>query len=103
MTREKLQHFQKCHAHISHSHFLLVMAQLVRATHGRALDLATPIEVPTLVIWGEEDVALDLICLEGTERYVRDLTIRRLPGVSHWVQQDAPDAVNALLKEALLF
>ncbi len=66
-------------------------------------DLARMIEVPTLVIWGEEDVALDLICLEGTERYVRDLTIRRLPGVSHWVQQDAPEAVNALLKEALLF
>ena len=64
-------------------------------------DLARVIETPTLVIWGEDDVALDLICLEGTERYVRTLTLRRLPGVSHWVQQDTPDVVNGLLREFL--
>ena len=53
------------------------------------------------MVWGEEDAALDLICLEGTERYVRDLTLRRLPGVTHWVQQDAPEAVNAMLRAFL--
>jgi len=57
--------------------------------------------VPTLMIWGEQDVALDLICLHGTERYVRDLALQRLPGISHWVQQDAPQAVNRLLQEFL--
>jgi len=67
----------------------------------RMPDLTRVIEVPTLVVWGERDVALDLICLEGTERYVRDLTLKRLPGVSHWVQQDAPEAVNGLLREFL--
>ncbi len=67
----------------------------------RMPDLARVIETPTLVVWGERDVALDLICLDGTERYVRDLTLKRLPGVSHWVQQDAPDAVNGLLREFL--
>ena len=35
--------------------------------------------MPTLVVWGERDVALDLICLNGTERHVRDLTMKRLP------------------------
>ncbi len=59
--------------------------------------LDTPIEVPVLVIWGEQDVALDIISLDGTERYVHDLRIERLPGVSHWVQQHAPERVNALL------
>lgn len=59
------------------------------------------IEIPVLVIWGEEDVALDLICLDGTDRYVRDLRIERLPGISHWVQQHAPDRVNALLQHFL--
>ena len=67
----------------------------------RMPDLARVIEVPTLVVWGEQDVALDLVCLDGTERYVRDLTLKRLPGVSHWVQQDAPEAVNKLLQEFL--
>ena len=68
---------------------------------GQMADLARPIEVPTLVIWGENDVALDVICLEGTERYVTNLRIARLPGVSHWVQQDAPDRVNTLLQAFL--
>jgi pimeloyl-ACP methyl ester carboxylesterase len=55
------------------------------------------IDVPTLMIWGEADTALTKATTFGTERYVRDLTMRYLPGVSHWVQQDAPLAVNALL------
>ena len=67
----------------------------------RTLNLAQVIGVPTLVVWGERDVALDPICLNGTERYVRDLRVERLPGVSHWVQQDAPKVVNELLREFL--
>jgi pimeloyl-ACP methyl ester carboxylesterase len=55
------------------------------------------IEVPTLMVWGEADTALGLECTEGYGPYVRDLTLERLPGVSHWVQQEAPEAVNAIL------
>jgi pimeloyl-ACP methyl ester carboxylesterase len=29
---------------------------------------------------------------------VSDLTLRYLPQVSHWVQQEAPEAVNAMIK-----
>ena len=55
------------------------------------------ITVPTLMIWGEEDSAL---CVETTDRMdplVTDFTLRRLPDVSHWVQQEAPDTVNAMI------
>jgi pimeloyl-ACP methyl ester carboxylesterase len=55
----------------------------IRLRSSRALNLAQVIEVPTLVVWGEQDVALDPICLNGTEHYVRDLTVKRLRGVSH--------------------
>ena len=55
------------------------------------------IAVPTLMIWGEADVALTKATTYGTERYVDDLTLRYLPGVSHWVQQDAPEDVNRML------
>jgi epoxide hydrolase 4 len=55
------------------------------------------IDVPTLMIWGEEDIALNIHCTQGTEEWVPNLTLRKLPGVSHWVQQDAPDQVNAAL------
>jgi pimeloyl-ACP methyl ester carboxylesterase len=59
------------------------------------------IETPTLIVWGEEDAALGIELLDGTEAYVRDLTVRRLPGVSHWVQQEAPEKVNAILRDFL--
>jgi pimeloyl-ACP methyl ester carboxylesterase len=58
---------------------------------------AARIEVPVLMIWGEEDTALGLELTEGYEPYVADFTLSRLPGVSHWVQQEAPGAVNARL------
>jgi pimeloyl-ACP methyl ester carboxylesterase len=56
------------------------------------------IDTPTLMIWGEDDVALTKATTFGTEAYVRDLTLRYLPGVSHWVQQEAPERVNAMLE-----
>ena len=59
------------------------------------------VDVPVLIVWGEADIALGLETLDGTERYVGDLTVRRLPNVSHWVQQEAPEAVNAILTEWL--
>ena len=34
----------------------------------------------------------------GTDRYVRDLTLRYLPDSSHWVQQDPPGAPNPMLE-----
>jgi pimeloyl-ACP methyl ester carboxylesterase len=60
------------------------------------------IDVPTLMIWGLEDTALDKATTYGTDQYVRDLTLRYLPGVSHWVQQEAPEKVNAMIEAWLL-
>jgi pimeloyl-ACP methyl ester carboxylesterase len=59
------------------------------------------IETPTLMVWGENDTALGIENTEGYAPYVQDLTLQRLPGVSHWVQQEAPEAVNAILAEWL--
>ncbi len=56
-----------------------------------------PITVPTLVIWGEADVALGKETTYGTERYAPGVRIAYLPGVSHWVAQEAPRRVNELL------
>ena len=55
------------------------------------------IEIPTLMLWGEDDLALTKETTYGTEEVVSDFTIRYLPRISHWVQQDAPDAVNAMI------
>ncbi len=59
------------------------------------------VDTPTLMIWGEEDAAIDIRCTNGTEKWVPDLELHRLPGVSHWVQQEAPEKINAILREWL--
>ncbi len=69
----------------------------VRGTRRRRSEPYDAIDTPTLMIWGEDDVALSKETTVGTEEHVADLTIRFLPGVSHWVQQEAPELVNAIL------
>lgn len=68
----------------------------------RQMRLGWPvIETPTLMLWGDRDVALSLRTTEGTDEYVRDLRFVQLPGVSHWVQQDATERCNAELRAFL--
>ena len=56
------------------------------------------LQTPTLLIWGEQDTVLGKELTYGTDELVEDLTLRYLPEASHWVQQDAPDEVNAMLQ-----
>ena len=60
-----------------------------------------PIHVPTLMVWGEADTALGVELTEGYDGLVDDLTLRRLPGVSPWVQQEAPGLVNTIVGDWL--
>ena len=70
--------------------------------HRDVLDLGQgQVDVPTLMIWGEKDIALDIHLTQGTDEWVKDFTLKRLPEASHWVQQDAPDDVNAILGDWL--
>ena len=60
------------------------------------------VTVPTMIIWGEADAYMDPVLLERSAATVTGpLRIERLPGVSHWVSQEAPDVVNALLVDFL--
>jgi pimeloyl-ACP methyl ester carboxylesterase len=59
------------------------------------------LQVPTLMIWGENDVALGKELTYGTEAYVEDLTVRYIPNCSHWVQQEQPELVNGYLRDFL--
>jgi pimeloyl-ACP methyl ester carboxylesterase len=59
------------------------------------------LDVPTLMIWGERDTALGKELTLGTDQFVRHLTLRCLPDVSHWVQQEAPEQVNVIIEEWL--
>ena len=55
------------------------------------------VKAPTTMIWGEEDFALGKELTVGTERFVEDFELHYLPGVGHFVQQEAPERVNELL------
>jgi pimeloyl-ACP methyl ester carboxylesterase len=57
-----------------------------------------PITVPCHIIWGEADAYMGEILLERSIGKIDgEPRVTRLPGVSHWVQQEAPDQVNAAL------
>lgn len=56
---------------------------------------------PTLVIWGERDVALTTGLLDGVERYAPNVRIERFPDIGHWIQNEAPVQVTDLLLDFL--
>ena len=59
------------------------------------------LEVPTLMIWGESDVALGKELTYNTQAYVRNLQIKYIANVGHLVQQEQPELVNQYIREFL--
>ena len=55
------------------------------------------IETPTLILWGENDPVLVPSTIARADELIRDLTLRFLPGIGHWAQQEAPEEVNEML------
>ncbi|MFN6565946.1 alpha/beta hydrolase [Dendronalium sp. ChiSLP03b] len=60
------------------------------------------LDVPTLMIWGENDTALGKELTYDTAAYVRNLKVRYIPHCGHWVQQEQPEIVNQYMKEYLV-
>lgn len=80
---------------------LTAMINYYRANLRILEETAPPISVPTLMLWGEEDTALDVKLTEGYGPHVSDFSLIRFPKVSHWVQQEAPDTVNQAMLDWL--
>ena len=57
------------------------------------------INVPTLVIWGEQDEALLSGNLIGLDDCVSELAIERIPDGTHWVIHEQPDLVSSLIRQ----
>ncbi len=57
--------------------------------------------IPTLVIWGLDDLALPPENLGGLEDIIDPLTIEKVPDCGHFVPWEAPDAVNAAMERFL--
>lgn len=59
------------------------------------------IETPSLMLWGEDDPILVPAITDDADTWVKNLTLRFIPGVGHWVQQEAPEEVNQIVGEWL--
>jgi epoxide hydrolase 4 len=60
---------------------------------------ALTVKVPTLVIWGEKDTALLSGNLEGLDKFVPDLTVKRIPDGTHWVIHEKPELVDSYIRD----
>ncbi|WP_225335428.1 alpha/beta fold hydrolase [Halomicrobium urmianum] len=55
------------------------------------------VDVPTLLLWGERDLALATSLTRGVERWVPELRVERFEDAGHWIHIDAVDRVNGAL------
>jgi len=51
------------------------------------------VDIPTLVLWAMEDPALLPELVDGLGDYVRDLTLEKVEGASHWIVHERPQFV----------
>jgi len=93
----------------------IAMLNWYRASPVAVLDMDAPLKVPagwqryplphqtipTLVIWAMDDIALPPENLDGLDELIDDLTIVKVPGAGHFVQWEAPEAVNTALDQFL--
>jgi len=59
------------------------------------------VDAPTLVVWGDEDVALLPEMADESVEYCADGRLERFPGASHWVHRERVEDVNDLLVDHL--
>ena len=56
------------------------------------------IDLPTLVVWGMDDVALPPELIDGLSDYVPQLELHRVEGATHWIVHEQPGQVAGLLE-----
>lgn len=60
------------------------------------------VDVPTLVIWALDDIALPPALVDGLDAYVSQLTLKTVPNASHWIVHEQPVLVMQYLEDFLL-
>ena len=59
------------------------------------------VDIPTLVLWGMDDVALPPELIDGLEKFIPQLTLEKVAGASHWIVHERPDFIAARLMDFL--
>ena len=72
-----------------------------RAAFSNTQPCRVKIDVPTLVIWGDPDQALNTELAELAGQYVTNLTVKVIYNSNHFVMIDKPEECNAVIREFL--
>jgi pimeloyl-ACP methyl ester carboxylesterase len=59
------------------------------------------VELPTLVLWAMDDIALPPALINGLETWVPNMQLERIPGASHWIVHEQPALVARALQNFL--
>ena len=59
------------------------------------------VNVPTLVIWAEDDSALPPSLIDGLEAYIPRMRLVRVPGATHWIVHEQPELVAGEIEREL--
>jgi pimeloyl-ACP methyl ester carboxylesterase len=73
----------------------------VRANPLAQVHTLSRVDIPTLVIWGDQDRYLGRELAEPDRTWVPEVRVERIAEASHWVQADAPERVNQLMMDFL--
>jgi epoxide hydrolase 4 len=73
----------------------------VRANLVAQVQTLRRVDIPTLIIWGDQDRYLGRALAEPDRGWVPDVRVERIAEASHWVQADAPERVNQLMVDFL--
>jgi pimeloyl-ACP methyl ester carboxylesterase len=95
------QHVDEYVRRLSEPGALTAALNWYRAT--RYMGTVGPVSVPTLYVWSTEDVAIgSTAALAAADHVTGPYRFEMLEGVSHWIPEEAPNAMNRLLLEHLL-
>jgi pimeloyl-ACP methyl ester carboxylesterase len=65
-------------------------------------DRVDPVGVPTTYVWSDGDVAIGRTAAEACANYVTgDYAFVELPGVTHWIPEQAPDQLAAAILDRI--
>lgn len=60
------------------------------------------VDLPTLVVWAMNDIALPPVLLDGLEHYVSTLSLHTVENASHWILHEQPALIAQQLQGFLL-
>jgi pimeloyl-ACP methyl ester carboxylesterase len=82
---------------------LTAALQWYRAVSQADLAGLGPVEVPTTLVWSDQDAAIGRTAAEGCGKYVTgDYRFVEVAGVTHWIPEEAPEAVSEAALERII-